>query len=188
MFSAIAISAGVLVAALLGFAATKPDTFRVQRAKSIQAPPDRIFELINDFHRWGSWSPYERLDPAMKKTYSGAANGKGAVYEWAGNGKAGAGRMEITETAPPSKVTIKLDFVKPFEGHNTAEFTLEAKGDSTNVTWAVHGPQLYFAKVMSIFVSMDSLLGKEFEAGLTKMKSIAEERTEAREPGSQIVF
>ncbi len=183
----IAIGAGILIAALLGLAATKPDTFRVQRTKSIQAPPEKLFALVNDFRRWGSWSPYEKLDPAMKRTHSGAANGKGAVYEWAGNGKAGQGRMEIVDTSPPSKVTIKLDFFKPFEGHNIAEFTLEAKGGSTNVTWAVHGPQPYFAKVMTIFVRMDSLLGKEFEDGLANMKSIAEEQTEAWQPGSQIV-
>jgi hypothetical protein len=118
----------------------------------------------------------------MKKTYSGAESGKGAVYEWAGNRKAGEGRMEITETSPPSKVTIKLDFLKPFEGHNMAEFTLEGQGDSTNVTWAVHGPQPYFAKLMTVFVSMDTLLGKEFETGLTNMKAVAENPNEAREP------
>ena len=115
---------GILLAAILGFAATKPGTFRVERAKSIQAPPEKIFDLINDFHRWVSWSPWEKLDPAMKRTFAGAASGKGAVYEWAGNSKAGQGRMEITDAAPGSKVTIKLDFLKPFEGHNTAEFTL----------------------------------------------------------------
>jgi uncharacterized protein YndB with AHSA1/START domain len=174
MFSTIAIGAGILIAALLGFAATKPGSFRIQRTRSIQAPPDRIFALIDDFRKWASWSPYEKLDPTMKKTYGGAANGMGAVYEWAGNGKAGQGRMEIVDTNPPCKVTIKLDFLKPFEGHNTAEFTLEPDGGATNVTWAMHGPQPYFFKVMSIFVSMDNMLGKEFEAGLANMKSIAE--------------
>jgi hypothetical protein len=175
VFYTIAIGAGIPIAALLAFAATKPDTFRVQRANSIQAAPEKIFALIHDFRRWGSWSPYEKLDPAMKKTHTGAASGKGAVYEWAGNRKAGEGRMEITDTCPPSKVTIKLDFLKPFEGHNIAEFTLEAKGGSTNVTWAVFGPQPYFAKVMTIFFSMDKLLGKDFEAGLASLKVIAEQ-------------
>ena len=97
-------------------------------AKSSMAPPARIFELINDFHRWAAWSPWEKLDPAMKKTFAALASGKGAVYEWAGNSKAGEGRMEITGTSPGSKVTIKLDFLKPFEAHNTAEFTLDARG------------------------------------------------------------
>jgi len=177
MFNAMAIGAGILLAALLGFAATRPDTFRVQRTKTVQAPPERVFALIDDFRKWGSWSPYEKLDPTMKRTYSGAAKGKGAVYEWAGKGKAGEGRMEITDTSAPSKVTIQLDFSKPFEGHNIAEFTLEANGGSTSVTWAVGGPQSYVAKVMTIFFSMDRLLGHEFEAGLASLKAIAEKQT-----------
>jgi hypothetical protein len=175
MFTAIVIGIVVLLAALLGFAATKPSTFRVQRATSIQARPEKIFELIDDFHKWSSWSPYEKLDPAMKKTFTGAASGKGAVYAWAGNSKAGEGRMEITGTSPRSKVTIKLDFLKPFKSHNTAEFTLEARGDSTNVTWATFGPQPYVAKIMSVFISMDNLIGKDFEAGLANMKAVAEQ-------------
>ena len=138
----IAIGAGIVIAAILGFAATKPDTFRVERTKRIQAPPERVFALINDFRRWGAWSPYEKLDPAMKKVQSGAASGVGAVYEWAGNRKAGEGRMEIVDASAPSKVRIKLDFYKPFEGHNVAEFTLEARGGTTNVTWAMYGPAL----------------------------------------------
>lgn len=178
MFNTIAIGAGILIAALLGFAATKPDTFRVQRTTSIQAPPERVFALIDDFRKWGSWSPYEKLDPTMRRTHSGAASGRGAVYEWAGKGKSGEGRMEITDTVPPSRVTIKLDFFKPFEGHNIAEFTLEAQGDGTDVTWAVYGPQSYFAKVMTIFVSMDSLIGKEFETGLASLKAVTEKQIE----------
>jgi uncharacterized protein YndB with AHSA1/START domain len=178
MFGTIAIGAGILIAGLLGFAATRPGTFRVQRTQTIQAPPEKVFALIQDFRRWASWSPYEKLDPTMKKTYSGAANGKGAVYEWSGNRKAGQGRMEITDTVSPSRITIKLDFLKPFEGHNTAQFTLEAKDGWTNIVWSVGGPQPYFAKVMTIFVSMDSLLGKEFEAGLDSLKAIAEKRNE----------
>ena len=167
----------VPLAAILVFAATKPDTFRVQRAASIQAPPERIFPLINDFHRWGSWSPYEKLDPAMKRTYSGTTNGKGAVYEWDSDGKAGRGRMEITDTSAPSKVAIKLDFFKPFESHNMVEFTIEPKGDSTNVTWAMHGPNLYIGKVMSIFFNMDNMIGKDFETGLANIKALAEQKS-----------
>jgi len=174
VFKIIAIVVVVLLVALLVFAAAKPDTFRVQRATSIKAPPEKIFALINDLHSWGSWSPYEKLDPAMKRTHSGAANGKGAVYEWEGNRNIGKGRMEITNTSPPSKVTFKLDFIKPFEAHNIAEFTLETKGDSTNVTWAMFGPSPYIAKVMSIFVSMDSMVGGQFEEGLANLKTIAE--------------
>ncbi len=174
MIKIIAIAIVVLIAAFLIYAATKPDTFRVQRAASIKAPPEKIFALINDFHSWGSWSPYEKKDPAMKRTHSGAANGKGAVYAWDGNKEIGKGSMEITESSPPSRVAIKLDFVKPFEAHNIVELTLEPKGDSTNVTWAMHGPNTYFAKVMSIFFSMDRMVGKDFETGLANLKTVSE--------------
>ena len=174
MFKIIAVVVVVLLAALLVYAATKPDTFRVQRATSIKAPPEKIFPLINDFHSWGSWSPWEKKDPAMKRTHSGAPSGKGAVYEWEGNSQVGKGSMEITESSKPSRVTIKLDFIKPFEAHNIAEFTLEPKGDSTNVTWAMHGRTPYFAKVVHVFFNMDRMVGKDFETGLANMKAVAE--------------
>ena len=164
----------VLLAAVLIFAATKPDTFRIERAASIEAPPEKIFALINDFHHWDSWSPWEKLDPTMRRTFSGTASGKGTVYAWDGTGKVGAGRMEITESLPPSKVVIKLDFVKPFEGHNITQFILEPKGDAINVRWDMAGPSPYFAKVMSLFVSMDSMVGKDFETGLANLKAVAE--------------
>jgi carbon monoxide dehydrogenase subunit G len=174
MLKIIAIAVVVLVAAVLIFAATRPDNFRVQRTTSIKAPPEKIFALINDLHRWGSWSPWEKMDPEMKRTYSGAASGNGAVYAWQGNSKVGEGRMEISDTSPPSKVTIKLDFIKPFEAHNTAEFTLEPKGDSTTVTWTMYGPSPYMAKVIGVFNSMDSMIGKDFETGLANLKTVAE--------------
>jgi len=174
MFKKIAIVVGVLITGVLGFAMTKPDSFNVQRTTKIKAPPDKIFPLINDFNNWGSWSPWEKVDPAMKSTHSGAASGKGAVYEWDGNSKVGKGRMEITDASAPSKVTIKLDFLKPMEGHDVAEFTLEPEGDSTNVTWAMRGPAPFISKVMQVFISMDSMLGKEFDTGLANMKSAAE--------------
>ena len=183
MVKTIAIVIAVLVvvplAAVLIFAATKPDTFRVQRATSIKAPPEKIFPLIADFHGWGAWSPYEKLDPAMKRTYSGATNGKGAVYEWDSDGKAGKGRMEITDAPTPSKVTIKLDFLKPFESHNTAEFKLEPRGDTTELTWAMYGPNLFIGKVMSIFFDMDKMIGKDFEAGLAALKTVSEQQSAA---------
>jgi hypothetical protein len=173
MFQIIAIVVVALLAAILLLAATKPDTFRVQRTTSIKAPPDRIFVLINDFHSWGSWSPWEKLDPALKRTCSGAASGKGAVYEWEGNNKVGKGRMEIADAAPSSQVKIKLDFLKPFEAHNTAEFTLESQGDATKVTWAMYGPAPYMTKLMGVFFSMDSMVGKDFETGLANLKAAA---------------
>ena len=174
MLKTITIIVVVLIAALLVYAATRPDTLRVQRATNIKATPEKIFALINDLHSWGSWSPYEEKDPAMKGTYSGAANGEGAVYEWEGNNEVGKGRMAITESSPASKVMIKLDFVKPFETHNIVEFTLEPEGDSTNVTWAMHGPSPYISKVIGIFINMDSMIGKDFETGLANLKTVAE--------------
>ena len=164
----------VIVAGILIYAATRPDTFRVQRSVSIKAPPDKIYALINDLRLWSGWSPYEKKDPDMKRTFSGAPSGKGAIYEWDGNNNVGKGRMEITDTASPSKVVIKLDFIKPFEGHNTAEFTLEPKGDSTVVTWAMYGSASLMMKVMGIFMNMDNMIGNDFAVGLANLKAVAE--------------
>jgi len=177
MFEIIAIVAVVLaiaVAVVLILAATKPDTFSVRRAATLKAPPERIFPLINDFHQWGSWSPWEHKDPAMKRTYSGADSGKGAVYAWDGNKNVGSGRMEILEASPPSKIVIKLDFFAPFEAHNTAEFTMLPQGDATNLTWVMHGPLVFMAKVMHVFINMDKMIGKDFEAGLANLKKLTE--------------
>jgi uncharacterized protein YndB with AHSA1/START domain len=174
MFKTVLIVVVVLIAAILVYAATMPDDFRVQRTTSIKASPEKIFALINDLHRWDSWSPWEKMDPAMQRTFSGATAGKGAVYAWQGNSKVGEGRMEIADASPPSRVMIKLDFIKPIEGHNTAEFTLDPKGDSTNVTWSMYGPSAYIAKVIGVFASMDKMIGKEFETGLANMKAVAE--------------
>lgn len=174
MIKLIAIVVVVLVAALLIFSATRPDTFRMQRTASIKTPPEKIFPLINDFHSWGSWSPYEKKDPTMKRTYSGAANGRGSAYEWEGNNEVGKGRIEISESSPPFKVTLNLDMIKPIEGHNVVEFTLQTQGDAANVTWAMHGTSSYLAKVMGIFFSVDSMIGRDFETGLANLKAVAE--------------
>ena len=174
MIKKIAIAVVVLLAALLIYAATQPDTFRIQRATSIKAPPEKIFAVLNDFMRWEAWSPWEKKDLAMKRTFSAVTSGKGAVYAWEGNSDVGQGRMEIAESVAPSKVAIKLDFVKPFETHNMVEFTLEPKGDSTNVTWAMQGPMPYISKLITVFVNMDSMVGKDFEAGLANLKAVAE--------------
>ena len=174
MLKKIAIAIAVLIAAVLTFATTRPDSFRVQRSTTIKAAPEKIFPLIADFHSWGTWSPWEKLDPAMKRTHSGADSGKGAAYAWDGNNSVGAGRMEIVEIAPPSKITIKLDFSKPMEGHNTAEFTLAPKGDATEVTWAMFGPSPYLSKLMGLFFNMDSMIGGNFETGLANLKALAE--------------
>lgn len=173
MFKKIAIVIVVAIAALLIYAATKPDTFRVQRSASIKAPPEKIVALLSDFRRWQAWSPWENRDPAMKRSFSGPANGKGAVYAWDGNSEVGKGSMEMTEVTP-SKVALNLDFIKPFEGHNKVEFLLESKGDATNVTWDMHGPMPYISKVITIFCDMDKMIGKDFEAGLANLKAVAE--------------
>lgn len=164
----------VLIAAVLVVAATRPNSFRVQRSTSIKAPAEKIFPLLADFHAWSAWSPWEKLDPAMKRTHSGEASGKGAAYAWDGNNSVGAGRMEIAEITPPSKLTIKLDFSKPLEGHNTAEFTLVPKGEVTEVTWAMFGPSPYLSKLIGLFLNMDSMIGGNFETGLANLKGLAE--------------
>lgn len=174
MWKKIAITVVVLIVALLGYAATRPDSFRVERSTSINAPPEKIFPLINDLNSWGAWSPFEKKDPAMKRIMSGAPNGKGAVYAWEGNKEIGKGRMEITESTPPSRVTMKLDFVEPFEAHNVVDFTLAPQGTATNVTWAIHGPSPFLSKLIGIFCNMDKMIGKDFEAGLASLKSAAE--------------
>jgi uncharacterized protein YndB with AHSA1/START domain len=174
MLKTIGIAIAVLVAAILVYAAMQPDTFRIQRTGSIQAPPERIFAVLNDFHHSPSWSPYEKKDPAMKRTFSGAAVGKGSVYEFDGNKDVGAGRIEIVESVPPTKVTLQLDMLKPFKGSNVVEYTLEPKGDATEVTWAMHGPMPFLSKVICVFMDMDKMVGTDFEVGLANLKAVTE--------------
>lgn len=164
----------LIIVLVLIYAATKPDTFRVERSISIKAPAEKIFPLINDFHRWEQWSPWEKVDPALKRTYSGADSGVGAAYAWFGNKEIGQGRMEIIESTPPLRLLIKIDFLAPFEAHNTVEFTLTTQGDSTVLSHAMFGPSPYLAKLMGLFFSMDKMVGDKFEEGLGSLKAIAE--------------
>ncbi len=175
MLETIAVVLAIAIAVVLILAATKPDTFRVRRAATVKASPEKIFPLINDFHQWANWSPWENKDPAMKRSYSGAASGRGAVYGWEGNKNVGSGRMEILESSQPSKIVIKLDFFKPFEAHNTADFTMLPQGDSTNVIWEMHGPAPFMSKVMQVFMNMDNMVGKDFESGLANLKKLTEQ-------------
>lgn len=171
------IFAGVIAVALvviLVAASTRPDSFQVQRAAAIQAPPEKIFPLIEDFRAWGGWSPWEKKDPAMKRSFSGPATGKGAIYAWEGNSEVGQGSMEIVEDTPPSKLVLNLDFVKPFEGHNVVTFTLVPQGEATNVTWTMTGASKFITKVIGLFCDMDAMIGKEFETGLANLKTLAE--------------
>ena len=169
----------IAIVVVLVLASTKPGTFRVQREAVMKAPPERIYPLISDFHLWRGWSPWENRDPALKRSYDGAESGKGTVYAWEGNKNVGSGRMEILEASAPSKIVIKLDFFKPFEAHNTAEFSMlpqngAAAGPTTNVSWVMHGPAPFIHRVMQVFMNLDKMIGKDFEAGLASLKSLAE--------------
>jgi len=174
MLKNIALIIVVLIFAVLVFAATQPDTFRVERSINIKASPEKIFPLMNDLHNWTAWSPYEKKDPDMKRQHSGATSGKGAIYEWDGDKQVGKGRMEIIESSSPARVVIKLDFLSPFTAHNTAEFILQAQSDSTHVMWVMYGPSNFFSKLMGIFFSMDRMVGDDFATGLANLKAIAE--------------
>jgi hypothetical protein len=162
----------VAVAGVLVLAAMKPDEFAVARSTTIKAPPSAILPYLVDFHRW-QWSPYEQKDPAMARSYGGAPSGVGATYAWEGNRNIGKGAMEITE-ASPSKVTVKLDFEKPMEAHNIAEFTLVPNGAGTEVTWSMRGPTPFIGKIFHVFMNMDRMVGDDFTAGLGQLKALAE--------------
>jgi len=172
----IVLIAALLIAAVLLFAATKPNTFTVQRSVVIDAPPEKVFDLVNDFHNWPQWAPQDKEDPSMKRTFSGAASGVGAVSDWSGAGNTGAGRMMITDSQPAQKVSVQVDWSRPFVATNFNEFVLQPAGSSTSVTWTMRGRNLYLMKVMSVFMNMDRSIGKHFEAGLTNLKQVAEQK------------
>ncbi|MFM0730617.1 SRPBCC family protein [Paraburkholderia sediminicola] len=173
MLKTILITVVAAVALLLIYAATRPDNFRIERSVRIAAPPERVYALIDDMHQFNRWNPFLRKDPATQGTYSGAPSGKGARYGWQSE-KIGVGQMEIVDTTAPSSVTMKLDFLKPFEAHNMAEFELKPEAGATQVTWAMHGPAPFLSKLMQVFVSMDKMVGKDFEDGLSNLKTLAE--------------
>ena len=162
-----------LLAITLIYAAIKPDRFHVERSVDIKAPPEKIFPFINNLHSWNEWTPYNK-DPAMKKTYSGSASGKGAAYAWEGNKDVGKGDIAITESIPASRITFDLHMIEPFEGRNVATFTLQPAGDSTRVTWSLDDKQKFMVKLIGIFMNMDKMIGKDFEAGLAKLKIVSE--------------
>ena len=166
----------VVITAIILFADTKPNVIQVTRSITIKAPAEKIFSLIDNFHHWPGWAPQDKEDPTMKRIYSGEARGTGAISDWQGTGNAGKGRMTITEAAAPNKVVVKVDFVRPFVAHNVNEFVLQpnAPGTSTTVTWTMRGPNLFFMKVMGVFVNMDRMLGKHFESGLLNLKIVSE--------------
>jgi hypothetical protein len=173
MIKTIAIVILAAIGVLLAFAAAQPDTFKVRRSASIKAPPDKLHSLINDMKAFNTWNPYNLKDPNIKGEYQGPQAGPGAAYHFTGNKDVGKGSVTITDSAP-SKVTMKLDMIEPFEGHNVVEFILAPKGDSTEVTWAMHGPSPYIGKVMGLVFNMDNMIGRDFEAGLANLKARAE--------------
>jgi hypothetical protein len=165
----------LIVAAFLVLLAFRPNTFRVQRTVVIAAPADRIYPYIADFHAdgWGQWSPWEGIDPNLKRTFSGAESGLGAVYNWDGDNKVGSGRMEIVR-AEPSRIDIKLDFYKPMKNSTTAQFTIDPDGAAQRVTWAMSGPVPYMARAFHLIFNMDKMIGGQFDQGLQKLKARAE--------------
>lgn len=176
MLRKLAIAAGVVavvIAGVLGYATTQPDEFRVTRTASIKAPPERIQPLVEDLRRHREWSPFEKKDPGMKRTYTGASAGKGAVYEWDGNSEIGAGRITIAESSP-QRVVFDMHFLRPFDSRSTAEFVFRSQGEATEVTWSLYGPAQLVTKVMGLFFSMDAMIGREFESGLARLKTMTE--------------
>lgn len=174
MIKTILLLVAVAILAVCVFATTRPDTFSVTRTVDIDAPAERVFTFLDDFHQWGAWSPWEKLDPGMQRTFRGPQSGAGAIYEWTGNSKVGSGRMEILESHGPGDLRIKLDFLKPFEAHNSTEFTLQPENGRTHVVWMMRGPMPYVSKVISVFVSMDGMIGDDFQRGLANLKTAAE--------------
>jgi carbon monoxide dehydrogenase subunit G len=164
----------LIFAIVVVLASSRPSRFTIERSATIQAPPERIFPLINDFHHWQSWSPYEKKDPAMQRHFDGPQAGTGAAYGWNGNKNIGSGRMEISQSEPSSRVEIKLEFFTPFKASNTAEFKLEPRGTSTQVTWAMHGESSFTHKLMGMLFNMDKMIGKDFEEGLGSLRSMVE--------------
>jgi hypothetical protein len=174
MFKKILIALAVIIFVLVIVVALQPSEFRISRTTTISAPAPVVFAQVNDFRNWEAWSPWAKLDPAMKKTYEGAPAGTGAISTWAGNNQVGEGRATITESRPSDLIRIKLEYVKPFAATNTAEFTFEPEGDHTAVTWSLFGDRNFVSKAIGLFMDMDTMVGGAFEKGLASLKSVAE--------------
>jgi hypothetical protein len=167
----------VLVVIIIVFAvivALQPADFRVARSTLVAAPPPAVFAQVNDFHKWNAWNPWGKIDPSMKQSYEGAPAGPGAVYTWTGNKEVGEGRMTITDSRPSDLIRVKLEFYKPFAATNTAEFSFVPEGNQTRVTWSIFGEKNFMAKAVHLFMSMDKMIGGQFEKGLADMKAAAE--------------
>lgn len=175
MIQTILIIIAAIIAAILIYVARKPNDFQIQRSTAVKAPPGKIFPLINDLHLMQTWSAWEKVDPQMKRSYSGEASDIGAKYAWEGNREIGQGTMEIVESAANSKVGLNMHFIKPFEGHATVDFTLVPNGDETVVTQTMRGTSTFLPKLMcTLFFNQDKMIGGKFEEGLANLKAIAE--------------
>lgn len=174
MLIRVLIALAVLVVVFVLVVAMRPPDFRVTRTTTISAPPPVVFGQVNDFHKWGAWSPWAKLDPAMRITYDGAPAGTGATYTWVGNSHVGEGRMTITESRPSELIRIRLEFMRPFTATNAAEFTFRPEGDHTAVMWTMTGRYNFITKAIGLFMPMDKMVGGQFEEGLAQMKSVAE--------------
>ena len=174
MLTAIIIIIAILIIAFLAMAASRPNTFSLSRNMDMKAPPEKIFVHLNDFKNWSTWSPWEKMDLNLQRNYSGSASGKGAKYAWVGNKKVGEGNMEITRSVPSTNIELNLNFLKPFKASNVTEFKITPKGNMTNINWEMRGPLNLMMKVMHMFMNMDSMVGKDFEAGLANLKAIVE--------------
>jgi hypothetical protein len=179
MLKKILVAIAVIIVAFLIIVALQPSDFRVTRSANVMAPPAAVFDQVNDFHKWEAWNPWGKLDPAMKQSYEGAPAGTGAVYKWKGNNQVGEGSMTITESRPNDLIWIKLEFVKPFASTADTEFTFKPQGNQTAVTWSMSGKNNFLAKAMCLFMSMDKMIGGQFEKGLADMKSIVEAANKA---------
>jgi hypothetical protein len=174
MLKKILIVIAVIVIVFVIIVATRPADYRISRSTTIGAAPAVVFAQVNDFHKWESWNPWGKIDPAMKQTYEGASDGKGAIYTWAGNNEVGEGRMTITESRPSDLILINMEFFKPMAGTATAQFTFKPEGNQTTVTWAMTGKNNFMSRAVCMFMNMDKMIGGQFEKGLAAMKSIAE--------------
>lgn len=181
MLKKILVGLAAVILLFVGFVVTRPDTFTYQRTSVLPVSADIAFPLVNDFHRWTEWSPWDGLDPQQKRTYSGPESGTGAGYAWVGNDQVGEGRMTITDSKANEQVTIKLEFIKPFAATNTTTFTFSAAEGGTQLVWAMSGESNFMSKAMSLFMDMDAMIGKDFEKGLATMKDVAVADAKKRE-------
>lgn len=180
MLKKILLGLAVAVVALAGVISLQPSTFAVERSATLQAPVDIPFAMVNDFHRWPEWSPWEKLDPDMKRTHTGAKAGLDAIYEWSGNDKVGEGRMTIIESKPNELVRMRLEFIKPFASTSTTTFIFAPAGEGAKITWKMEGRNDFVGKAFSLFMDMDAMIGKDFEAGFANMKQGAEAEAKKR--------